>query len=337
MRVFEVCLTNYCNFKCDYCISDKSRGNDKFSEPIKLDELGNLLLHDKELRPEEVEKRKIMLDEHGQEYLDAYVQNEHQKWVESRHLKHDYTDWLDFDSLIDFVRLRLSGDWLINLTGGEPLYYPNVERLIRELTKTHKVLITTNASLISKFECLADIESDKLFFRIGYHPEFRNLETFVRIINFVKAMGFKYTVNYVLHPRHYVGESTSYAEYIAVLEDNEIDYEITPFEGEFEGVKYPNPPYQRSEVERYLFTPLDKYNQATSPMGTSFLMAEPNGNIYECQGKSKLLGNVYAKDIRLSRIEHVKCFGFEGCYTARSANTYLDKFMGEKIGINRNK
>lgn len=332
MKVFEVCLTNYCNFKCDYCISDKTRGFDKFSEPLKLDSNGSLLLHDKELSAEEVAKRAKMLSDKGVEYLELYVKAEHEKWVASSHLKHDYTDWLNFDKLLDFIRTNLSDNWIINLTGGEPLYYPKVEDLITRIAETNIVLITTNASLIKSKAALLNIPRDKLFFRIGYHPEFRNLETFKKNMEYIIANNFQYVINYVAHPKYYENESNTYSEHINFLIDNEYQFEITPFEGKYEGKSYPKLRGKRNEIEEYLFGPSDKYRQIHSPMGVSFLMCEPNGKVFECQGKGELLGDVYENTLNLKKIQHSPCFSYKGCYTARSANTYLETFFSTKLG-----
>jgi len=332
VKVFEVCLTNYCNFRCEYCISDKTRGADKFSEPLKLDSEGNLLVHDKELSSEEVAKRVRMLAEEGQGALDSYVQAEHDAWYANRHLKHDYTDWLNFDALIAFVRNNLTSDWVINLTGGEPLYYPKIEDLIVELVKTNAVLLTSNASLVRNKPSLLEIPRDKLYFRVGYHPEYRNLETFVKCIDYLVENNFKYVINYVAHPKYYEDSCEDYKKHIDLLIEHQYQYEVTPFEGNYNGKSYPSMRFNRSEQEQYLFGPTDQYKQVHSPMGTSFLMCEPNGKIFECQGKGSQLGDVYDNAVKLAKVQHSPCFSFKGCYTARSANTYLDTFFGSKLG-----
>ena len=332
MKVFEVCLTNYCNFKCDYCISDKTRGLDKFSEPLKLDENGYLLLHDKDLSADEKNKRAKMLEDHGQAYLDAYVQSEHDNWMTNRHLKHDYTDWLNFDHLISFVRENLHDNWIINLTGGEPLYYPKIEYLIGKLVETNIVLITTNASLIRSKPELLKMPRNKLFFRIGYHPEFRNLDTFKKCMEYVIDHNFQYVINYVAHPKYYENESNEYKKHLDLLIDNQYQYEITPFEGKYNGRSYPSGRYGRSAIEEELFGSTDKHRQIHSPMGTSFLMCEPNGEIFECQGKNELLGDVYENRINFKKVQHSLCFSYKGCHTSKSANTYLTTFFGSKLG-----
>lgn len=331
MKVFEVCLTNYCNFKCSYCISDSKRGSDKFSEPLKLDDSGNLLLHDKELSPEEVNKRAVILQEQGQTALDEYVLSEHNNWVARSHLKHDYTDWLDFESLIKFVRSQLSNEWVVTLTGGEPLYYPNIEYLITELCKTHQVVVTTNASLVRSKTKLLNISRDKLFFRVGFHPEFRNLKTFEECMKFIIENKFKYVINYVVHPEYYENSSDLYQKHLNYLNENGYLYEITAFEGRYNKETYPRPIMFRNEIEKLLFSESDKFALPRSVIGSSFIMTEPNGEIYECHGKSKKLGNIYSNTLNLERIIHKACFSVTGCNASKSANTYLRLLLDSRL------
>lgn len=330
MNIFEVCLTNYCNFKCSYCISDPTRGCDKFSQPLKLDNNGDLLLHSPKLSEEEILKRDILLKLHGQKALDEYIQSEHDKWFKTKDEKHDYSDWLNFDALIDFVRTKLSTDWLINLTGGEPLYYPKIENLITELAKTHKILLTTNLSLIRSKPQLLDISRDKLFFRVGYHPEFRNTSTFVECIKYLIDNNFKYIINYVIHPSYYE-DSIKYKEHLRILKDNKFLFEVTPFEGKWKDKTYPTKFSERSELETKLFSINTKFEADYSPMGMKFMICEPNGDIYECQGKNEKLGQIYTKELEHKLVSHSLCFLTKGCPTLKSANMYLKVFLNDKI------
>jgi sulfatase maturation enzyme AslB (radical SAM superfamily) len=177
-----------------------------------------------------------------------------------------------------------------------------------------------------------DIDRSRIVFRVGFHPEFRNLDRFVESINYLIENNFKYIINYVVHPRNYENGSTVYADHIESLERNNFKYELTPYEGEYDGVKYPRKLYDRSEIETALFSAADVHRQKTSVMGSSFMMCEPDGKIYECRGKHVTLGDVYSKSVMLQKVHHVMCFVEKGCYTSRSANTYLSNFFDEKLG-----
>jgi organic radical activating enzyme len=293
MKIIEVCLMNYCNFKCTYCISDPTRGCDKFFKPLRTNKDGYINLH-----PSGTTK-------------DNYE------------ITHDKGDFLDFESLITFVRTKLDSDWLINLTGGEPLYYPKVEELILELTKTNKVLLTTNLSLIKTKPELLSLQ-DRLFFRVGYHPEFRNVNTFIELVKYLEENNFKYIINYVLHPKYYI-DSELFLEHLEPLDNNNFVYEVTPFEGEYNSKQYPTPYYMRDSIEKMLLKdPTINYEEVK--MGLDFLICEPTGKIYECQGRKKQVGSVYDLELNLERVDHQLCFFMKFCSTLESTKTYLEIF-----------
>lgn len=330
MNIFEVCLTNYCNFKCTYCISDHTRGCDKFSQPLKLNEDGTLKLHSPGLTNEEIKKRDNILKKEGQLALDEYVKSEQEKWEATKEEKHDYGDWLDTESLLKFIRSNLDDTWLINLTGGEPLYYPKIEDFILELTKTHKVLLTTNLSLVRSKPKLLEISRNSLFFRVGYHPEFRNVDTFVECMKYLVDNNFKYLINYVAHPEYYE-ESEKYKEHLRLLKDNKFTYEVTPFEGKWNNTSYPRTVGNRTELEKKMFNINQRFEAIESKMGTNFLICEPSGKIYECQGRQEQLGDVYSGELSFKKIYHSMCFMTKGCPTLKSANMYLKVFLNTSI------
>lgn len=330
MNIFEVCLTNYCNFKCTYCISDPTRGCDKFSQPLKLNEDGTLKLHSLGISYEEHIKRDKIFKTQGKLALDKYVESEQLKWEATKDEKHDFGDWLDTTSLLNFIKTNLDDSWLINLTGGEPLYYPKVEDFIVELAKTHKVLLTTNLSLVRSRPRLLEIPRDSLFFRVGYHPEFRNTETFVECMKYIIDNEFKYIVNYVAHPEYYE-DSEKYKGHLKLLKNNKFTFEVTPFEGKYKDNNYPKNKEDRSELEKKMFNINEKYEIYDSPMGTKFMICEPNGKIFECQGREAELGNIYENTIRYEKVRHSLCFITKGCPTLKSANMYLKVFLNTSI------
>lgn len=303
MKLFEISLTNYCNFKCSYCISDSNRGADKFSAPLLLDENGNLKIHPDGMSQLEYDTLK--------------------------NTAHDSGDWINLDVLYSFILDNLD-DWVINLTGGEPLYYPNIDKFILKLSKTHKVIVTSNISLISSKKELLKIDRNNFFLRIGYHPEFRSEKEFIRNMSYIIDHNFKYIINYVLHPSYYVN-STKYSDHIRLLIENNYDYEVTPFEGKFDNITYPTPISKRSELEMSLLSDHQLNFTQKSPIGDSFILAEPSGVIYECQGKEVMLGSVYENTLSLIQQPKNKCFNIIGCSPVASANNYLKIFTNNTL------
>jgi sulfatase maturation enzyme AslB (radical SAM superfamily) len=80
-------------------------------------------------------------------------------------------------------------------------------------------------------------------------------------------------------------------------------------------------------IERSLFANSSQFEFMNLKMGESFLICEPNGLVYECQGKSKQLGSLYDNTLNLEKIFHGRCMAFKGCATASSANRYIKNVM----------
>lgn len=80
-----------------------------------------------------------------------------------------------------------------------------------------------------------------------------------------------------------------------------------------------------------MFNINSKFESFDSKMGTNFLICEPNGKIYECQGKQEELGNVYENKLSFKKIHHSMCFLSKGCPTLKSANMYLKVFLNTSI------
>lgn len=308
MNIFEISLTNYCNFRCDYCISDPSRGSDKFSGPLKLDENGLIKIHPEGMLQEDYDRLKDTA--------------------------HDSGDWVNLDSLYSFIINKLSPEWVITLTGGEPLYYPNISEFILKLSTTHKVVITSNISLIKKHIKLLSSDRSSVFFRVGYHPEFRSISEFISNMNYLINNGFNYIVNYVLHPKYYIN-SELYLKHIDILDTNQYQYEITPFEGTFEGSKYPKKISEMNNVEKKYLINYQKNEITISPMGNHFMLVEPNGKIFQCQGKNIQLGDIYSNHVKFTNQPMSVCFSSNGCSPARSADNYLKIFLNSRLSCGK--
>ena len=183
---------------------------------------------------------------------------------------------LDSDFLIKFIQDNL-GDYIIQLSGGEPLTHPSIGYILREISKTNKVIVCTNGSLLKIRENLLKIKN--VLWRISFHPEYRN-DNFQDIIKLIKKYNTPYIINYVLHPRHI--ENKKYIEYISEIED--CKFEITEFEGFYKDKYY------------RLFDNI--YNNIRSELPVKSFELEmvtirPNGLVYTCHGRVLPVGDVY--------------------------------------------
>lgn len=183
---------------------------------------------------------------------------------------------IDSDFLIKFVQDNLEG-YVIQLSGGEPLTHPSIGYIIREISKTNKVIVCTNGSLLKVHERLLKVKN--VLWRISYHPEYRK-DNFNDIIKIVHDNKVPYIINYVLHPRHI--ESKKYIEYISEIEDYK--FEITEFEGFYKDKFY------------RLFDNVYDGIRSEIPLKTfelEMVTVRPNGLVYTCHGRVVPIGDVY--------------------------------------------
>ena len=136
----------------------------------------------------------------------------------------------------------------------------------------------------------------RVFFRISLHPEQRALEEFAAQMATVPKNRF--LVNYMVHPRHIsTGRFDSYKTF---LEDGAYSFEITPFEGKYQGKQF----RLFDEIYRGIRTP-------PVVMGEQrIVVVHPNGRVFPCHGHLQLdrpIGDVYPNTLDTTRICDRRC------------------------------
>lgn len=306
-KVAEISVSNFCNFACDYCISNSS--NKKI--PTHSDGSARIF---KDLRYNErgiVDFRRIkkyglvIRGGIGNTYNFGIINSDGTIDRDGDHVLE--TDIIDYSKLLNFIRTKLVG-WVIQVGGGEPLHNPQITNFLFELVKTHRVILMTNLSLIGSHKSILDIDSDSMYYRIGFHPEQYPISGYLRNLNILRDAGKQYIVNYVLHPRH-LNNGLAKA-YVDVLRDNEINHEVTRFKGVWDGASYPTTKIDNRELE--LLSPHSiEYNVELNPNtpGTSYISIYPDGNVYQCSTKTMCMGNIYRGVNWMHHVPLPNCFG----------------------------
>lgn len=305
IKIADVSLLNFCNFSCDYCIADSIK------EKPMISENGSVKIVDPRYNSRGY-KNPFNAKQAGVPFEDEAFN----KWVEGK--GHARGHFLDLNALLRFCKKHLNG-WLITLSGGEPLLYPKIDEFITELTKTHSVVILTNASLISAHKALLDLPKDRLFFRVGFHPEQRTIDSFKNCIEIFKEHDANYVVNYILHPKH-IQEGT-YQDYIDLLNESDYKYEITRYEGQWMDERYScHLPMRDWELEI-----IGDYSSYVSLIpsdapGSRFLAITAGGDIYECHNRNRRMGSVYENWLKPIPVNSPSCFTSKNICPSIKAN-----------------
>jgi predicted O-methyltransferase YrrM/MoaA/NifB/PqqE/SkfB family radical SAM enzyme len=126
------------------------------------------------------------------------------------------------------------GECEMVISGGEPFIYPNFMELMSYLSEIHIIEFCTN--LFFDVEQIVN-KLDPKRVRVGtsFHPEYSELEFFIKKINLLKDRGFETWVNFVPWPPFF----PQIADIKNVLQQNGIKIVLQPFIGRCEGRQYP--------------------------------------------------------------------------------------------------
>ena len=269
----EIILLSRCNFSCDYCIAGSNRKENWINVEGKKVFIDN---------PDE-----ILADSSGFPVIvkvDDTTPNEVYEDV-FRKGKLTNNQALDPRRLMYYASKNLKG-WDIVLSGGEPLMYPGVDKIIESFTQHSDVILLTNASLIQKFPHL--LKNPRVFFRVGFHPEYRKMDEFFENMTFISERTDNYVVNYVHHPRHRKNDRDK--GFVDMLKEFGFRYEVTPFKGEWKGKNY--------DYDVGLFDPsflTETYVESVPEdeklvPGISFMSMYADGEVWSCHRKKTMTG-----------------------------------------------
>lgn len=193
----------------------------------------------------------------------------------------------------------------IHISGGEPFVYPYFMELIEQLTKIHTLEFSTNLYWdIERF--IKNISPDRAQLGVSYHPEFADFEIFFKKTKLLKENGFNVWVNYVAYPP----QLETLPIYKEKVETEGIKFSILPFNGEYEGRKYPDNYTTEEKKKLKFYTETDEVNERMfnwrtdknisdtkgklCRMGQMYARIYPDGNVQACCGQNAtMLGNFY--------------------------------------------
>ncbi|MFH1283897.1 MAG: radical SAM protein [bacterium] len=197
------------------------------------------------------------------------------------------------------------GSCEIHITGGEPFTYPSFLELITGLSKLHTLEIITNLSFDIN-DIIDRITPDRVRIGTTFHPEFAELNEFLRKHRLLRERGFETWANYVAYPP----QMEKMADYKKEFDKLKISFNIQPFMGHFQGRDYPKG-YTDSELS-YLkgcYANDDIINKKTVEwktgseqkntkgipcrMGQMYAKVYPLGDAYRCCANSvQKIGNL---------------------------------------------
>ena len=197
------------------------------------------------------------------------------------------------------------GSCYIEIASGEPFIYPNFVSLVREISKIHSMIITTNLSVdIDDF--VKQIDSSRVKLGITFHPLFADFDEFIKKAQVLKEHGFTGIVTYLAYP-----PQIKHIDYFKKkFEQNGLTIAITTFWGEYNGIKYPEG-YTQQEIqiikndigkrnkEEYQLKPKEVKGRLCRA-GYTYALIKPCGSVIRCgQLPDRIISNFLREDFHL--------------------------------------
>jgi len=196
--------------------------------------------------------------------------------------------------------------WLIYMTGGEPLLYPDFVNLASALSRNHYLSMSTNLSTSNAFDLADSVKPERFYnIRANVHITEREkanagLSEFLRRFLHFQTLGFDIRLVYVAYPP-LLGRIEKDLESFREKGVKKIELKI--FQGKFEGKRYPRD-YTGRERDFLIKAGLSDYEKHILESRVSFLgkicragihgfSMDPAGRVTRCNTFAENYGNLF--------------------------------------------
>lgn len=205
---------------------------------------------------------------------------------------------------------NLYGEVYIDITGGEPLLYPDICQLLSQLSALHKIRVTTNLSINKEaITTLTNmLDNKRVHFDISFHPLFVTIDEFLDKAVILKEGGFCSHIQFVAYPPQF--KMLSF--YANKVKQSGLSLGLTAFWGTHNNKCYPlNYDSNEKNILREYIVDIDRIAFNVEMVssggkmcyaGNRFVSIKGNGDVVPC-GRSKRdekIGNLLDEDFTLN-------------------------------------
>lgn len=200
------------------------------------------------------------------------------------------------------------GSVQIEILGGEPFTYPNFKEIIKNLSKMHRVGVTTNLS-VAVDDIVEAADTSHLNIQPTFHPQFANFESFIEKAKVLKEKNMCSSVFYLAYPP----QIQAMEDYKDKFGKYGISLHVMTFWGKYNGKEYPEG-YTKEEKEflkdylgsrdgeKYQLKPKEVKGKLCRA-GQVSAGIKADGNVYRCGGNTPMyIGSFFSEDFKL--LEH---------------------------------
>lgn len=212
---------------------------------------------------------------------------------------------LDCDILASKLS-KLGQNWSVTLSGGEPFIHPQIDELLDELYKKKiSVKIQTNLSLIFSLQKFPYTNIYEI--EASVHAQMKTekqISEFIERVLLLREIGYYVKPTYILLPNN--KEIT--LKHIKEFKENNIELWVRPFKdtrGKYNGGIYPRDYSDEDKeilqidginIDYFKSKSWEFYTGERCSSGRNLIFTKPNGDMYNCNKKLYLLGNLFNDD-----------------------------------------
>lgn len=184
------------------------------------------------------------------------------------------------------------GKCKICITGGEPLLYPDINRIIERISSIHYVHITTNLSPDIDFLSNKNINKKNIFFNATFHPCYIDIKNFIDKVLKLKKYGYEITVCYM----NYVFQLAEFLNYKKIFNKYGFNMSLVSSFNSNKNYKILAGFIDNNSINLYNDKIGGFNNNKVCNAGVNYACVNENGDAYSCSVMKVKLGNIFSND-----------------------------------------
>ncbi|OGR46603.1 MAG: hypothetical protein A2X34_05250 [Elusimicrobia bacterium GWC2_51_8] len=202
------------------------------------------------------------------------------------------------------------GEIRVTIVGGEPFFYPGFTEIIKNISNIHRIMISTNGSLISD-DFIRDVNPEKITIAISFYAYLASFDKTLATVKKLRKSNFAVGINYLAYPHPLQWNYDKIRLYRKIFKEAGCGwFFIASYWGKYDGRAYPDSysPEDKAFILEDCLVPqrLAFSLKAESSKGRlcwaggKYASISAGGRIYRCGTCGVEIGDVHNTPVQLS-------------------------------------